>query len=389
MELIWSIFNNDGEAIAGVSANTSLIIRRGADGYLYDWSDSTFKAAAWTTNAIAMTEIDAVNLAGHYARSVDESGWNDGWYHLFTNYNVYPKAAGGAEFLIEAGKIIEEHVATDLDASVSSRLAASAYVAPDNSGIAAIDGRLPSDPADASNIALAFMATQETITTRLAAADYVAPDNAGIGTLEGRLTADRAGYLDNLSTGAVALEGTAQSILAEMQSHPTLGEIEASTVLAKVSDLGNLDVAVSSRLAAADYISPDNATIAAIDARLPADPADESAIEAAIAGISSISLAEIEGSAVLAKVSDLGNLDAAVSSRLADADYEAPDNAGIAAIQSDVAFLADVEGGRWKLDATNQMILYKADNVTEIARFDLFDGLGDPAFRNVFERRRV
>ena len=55
---------------------------------------------------------------------------------------------------------------------------------------------------------------------------------------------------------------------------------------------GRIDAAVSSRLAASAYVAPDNTGISeanahahAIDARLPSDPADESLLEAAIAGI--------------------------------------------------------------------------------------------------------
>lgn len=58
----------------------------------------------------------------------------------------------------------------------------------------------------------------------------------------------------------------------------------------------NLDVAVSTRLADADYVAPDNATIALIDAKttnLPSDPADQSEVEAAISASESTILAAI------------------------------------------------------------------------------------------------
>jgi hypothetical protein len=52
--------------------------------------------------------------------------------------------------------------------------------------------------------------------------------------------------------------------------------------------------------------------------------------------------------------------------------------------------LYDVSYGRWKIDkAANQMIFYKADNVTEVARFNLFDDNGVPTFDGVFERQKV
>ena len=54
------------------------------------------------------------------------------------------------------------------------------------------------------------------------------------------------------------------------------------------------------------------------------------------------------------------------------------------------AFNFDVDQGRWIIDETvNQMIFYKNDNVTEIARFNLFDESGTPASDDVFERVRT
>lgn len=54
-----------------------------------------------------------------------------------------------------------------------------------------------------------------------------------------------------------------------------------------------------------------------------------------------------------------------------------------------VDFIKDIEGGRWKIDtALNQMVFYKEDNVTEVARFDLFDAAGSPTSDSPFERTR-
>jgi hypothetical protein len=51
-------------------------------------------------------------------------------------------------------------------------------------------------------------------------------------------------------------------------------------------------------------------------------------------------------------------------------------------------FLVDIQGGKWQIIG-NQMIFYEADNVTEVARFNLFDNLGVPAEKNVYSRERV
>ena len=63
------------------------------------------------------------------------------------------------------------------------------------------------------------------------------------------------------------------------------------------------------------------------------------------------------------------------------------DNDIIKLIEEKVEFLKNIEGGRWKI-TNNQMIFYKEDNITEIAKFDLFDSVGYPTVVNVYERVR-
>ena len=70
---------------------------------------------------------------------------------------------------------------------------------------------------------------------------------------------------------------------------------------------------------------------------------------------------------------------------LGDAIWE---NATAVTFLNDMAFVKDIEGGKWEL-IDNQMIFYKEDNVTEIARFDLFDKDGVPSEQDVYERRVV
>jgi len=57
-------------------------------------------------------------------------------------------------------------------------------------------------------------------------------------------------------------------------------------------------------------------------------------------------------------------------------------------IENFISFVYNIEGGRWKIE-NNQMVFYKADNVTEIARFNLFNAQGLPAMAEVVERQRV
>jgi hypothetical protein len=49
-----------------------------------------------------------------------------------------------------------------------------------------------------------------------------------------------------------------------------------------------------------------------------------------------------------------------------------------------------INSGRWKIDASsNQMIFYKDDNTTEIARYNLKDRTGAASVTEVFDRERV
>lgn len=119
-EIILPLFDDSNVAITGGAASTSLKIRRGSDGYLLDWNDTTFKNAAWTTLATTFTEIDATNVAGYYKKSsVNISGWTDGWYQVIAGYTGSPKRNAVAEWLIKGGKLVEQRTADNLDAAVS------------------------------------------------------------------------------------------------------------------------------------------------------------------------------------------------------------------------------------------------------------------------------
>jgi len=96
----------------------------------------------------------------------------------------------------------------------------------------------------------------------------------------------------------------------------------------------NLDAATSTRLPSSSYTAPANSDISAIKSKtdnLPSDPADQSLVEAAIAGVTAPSAATV-ASAVRTELSvELGRVDVATSSRLAGASYTAPTAAPTAA----------------------------------------------------------
>ena len=52
-----------------------------------------------------------------------------------------------------------------------------------------------------------------------------------------------------------------------------------------------------------------------------------------------------------------------------------------------IDFTRNVTTGRWVIDnTTSEMIFYKEDNTTEIARYELFDENGSPSVSSVFDR---
>jgi len=56
-------------------------------------------------------------------------------------------------------------------------------------------------------------------------------------------------------------------------------------------------------------------------------------------------------------------------------------NANILDLLSDLGFVKDIEGGKWEIDG-DEMIFYRADNLTEVARFTITrDTDGNPIMR--------
>ena len=57
--------------------------------------------------------------------------------------------------------------------------------------------------------------------------------------------------------------------------------------------------------------------------------------------------------------------------------------------EESVAFIKDIEGGMWEIDAdTKQMTFYKSDNTTAFAKFGLSGSDGQPNIESVFTRMR-
>jgi len=128
---------------------------------------------------------------------------------------------------------------------------------------------------------------------------------------------------------------------------------------------------------------------------LPVDPADESLLEAAILAAHAITDAAI---ATAQAILDTLPPDPADESSLemfiiaAQANVEAAITAGhnitdakVDTVQGDLDYVYQKERGRWKIE-NDKLIYYKADGVTPLRTFNLFDSQGDPTSENPYER---
>lgn len=154
---------------------------------------------------------------------------------------------------------------TNLDAAVSTRLAASAYTAPDNTGIDAIE-------AVAAKLDTA-MEADGAVYRFTANALELAPSGGSTPAQIADAVWDEL-LSEHTGTGSAGAALAAAGSAGDPWSTPLPGSYGSGTAGYIVGN--NLNAAVSSRLASADYTAPDNTGIAAIKAKtdnLPASPA--------------------------------------------------------------------------------------------------------------------
>jgi hypothetical protein len=172
-----------------------------------------------------------------------------------------------------------------LDASVSSR-------APEAGGnVAAIKAKTDNLPADP--------ASNAQVNTRLATAGYTAPDNAAITAIKGKT--------DNLP-GAPANETTLAAVKAKTDNLPAQPANEANVETHVTNALNAYDPptraeATADKEAVIGQVDANEAKIDVLDALadaikaktdlLPADPASQAAVLAAVAGLNDITVAEL------------------------------------------------------------------------------------------------
>jgi len=180
---------------------------------------------------------------------------------------------------------------------------------------------------------LAFFTASKTGKTGLTVTiDIYNPSGTQIVTA-GRATALGGGlYSYTLSTDNSS-EGEYAAIFKTTDSTVDSQHIPSLWVLGRAG-VENLDAATSSRLASASYTAPANSDIVAIKSKtdaLPSDPADQSLLEAAIAGVTAPSAATVASAVRTELATELARVDVATSTRLATSGYTAPTSAPTAA----------------------------------------------------------
>lgn len=194
------VVDRSGTVITG-STTLTVELERGADGYFWDWNDSTFKASGWTTKAGALAAVSDANAPGWYQRV---GGWNStaqsaGFY--WVTYRDTASAAGNmpqSEEIRMGGPA--GTVTTNLDVVVSTRAATGAEMA-------LVDGA----------ITAAKIATGA-IDADALAADAVAEIQAGLATPT------------NITAGTITTVGTVNALAADAITSATIaaGAIGAS-----------------------------------------------------------------------------------------------------------------------------------------------------------------
>lgn len=270
-----------------------------------------------------------------------------------------PDNASVAAILVDTGTTLPAQIAAlpaPLDATATQAAAAAALAAYDAAtaadltplATAAAVAAIPTTPLLASDTRLNNL--DAAISTRLASAGYTAPDNASIAailtdtgtTLPAQIAAIPE-PLDATQTQAAAAaalgayDAATGADLAGLATAAAVAAIPTAPLLASDARLNTLDVAISTRLAAAAYTAPDNTSIAAIlvdtgttlpaqIAALPA-PLDAGETQAAAAAALTAYDAATGGdvAAVPAEVRDeiadeLARIDVAISTRQSDAD---------------------------------------------------------------------
>jgi len=312
--------NAAGNPLTGLT-DLYVRIRRQSDGYFLDWADMTFKNAAWTTINGVLAEVSATYAAGLYSRSLNTGSITN--VSANDTYEIIPVQTPGATARLPApGELKVGQYVDRLDAAVTTR-ATQAQILSDATPFqgARIDATISSRATQAQILSDATPFQGARIDAAISSRSTL--DGAGVQsamTSQG-YTAARGPKLDQLdaAVSSRAAPGAAMDLVTDAVDAAAL----AADAVTEIRD-GILDDATRFHGASVAAILADTA---AMDGRLPSDPADESLQQAAhgvtqgaIAALNNLSQAGVQSAMTAqgytaARGPKLDQLDAAVSSR--------------------------------------------------------------------------
>jgi hypothetical protein len=189
----------------------------------------------------------------------------------------------------------------------------------------------------------------------------------------------------SIAANAITAASVASDAVAEIQSGlataSQVGNIPTNPLLTTDSRLNNLDATIGSRLADADYTAPPDTTAiaTAVEAALINEGDGQQLIDAILQVINSnLDLPALELTAIAQAVrtnlaTELGRIDATISSRLADADYTVPTTpptAAAIAAAVDASLLDNFAAIPTAPTASQNAAAVRTELATELGRID-------------------
>ena len=356
--------DSDSDAVTGFGT-LGCEIRRTSDNFVFDWDDDTFKNSGWTTAQVPLTEVGST---GYYR--LDETNHDEG----FDTSAITNAIVGGEDTYIvrlfdsvdsdtianipAVGEIVTDVEKTDVAAILVDT--------------AAIDARLPSDPADESLQQAAHTATQADVAAVKGVVDAVLVDTDAMDT---RLPSDPAD--ESLQQAA---HTTTQADIAAAKAVVDAILVDTDAIDTRLpSDPADESLQQASHTATKAVVDAILVDTDAIDTRLPTDPADESLQQAAhTATQADIAAAKVVVDAILV---DTAAMDGRLPSDPADESLQqaahAVTQAAVAAVQVVVdatkvvadAILVDTAAmeGRLPSDPADESLQQAAHAVTQAA----------------------
>jgi len=296
-DVLYSAPLHDGDPASPLTGLATVVVKiwRASDGYFYDFNDDTFKASGHTSITASMTQFDATNAPGVYYYVFDTSAITNAVASGDVYHYQIDETGGSAKNVPQDAEVLVGDWVDHLDADISSRAAPgdamdlvtdavdSAAVA--TSGVneirdailsdstpfdgadvaailadtAAIDARLPSDPADESNQLAQHAATQAAVAAlndlssagvqaAMTAQGYTAARAPNLDNLDQQLSTTESNIrgvdsddLKNLSDQIDDVQGRLPAALVGGRIDADVGAVQASVIDAAAIATGAID----------------------------------------------------------------------------------------------------------------------------------------------------